>query len=488
MDKQCLIDCLADELLNLILFFLVVGSEEVSDGRISRRGLILSAIKRNGSEANFPRGEKSDLDRYRLVCKRFMRIATPRKFRHFTLRFSRDGFKRLNELVDMQLACHTRHFTYMVRPFYLGRDWENFLADVSLDHHSLSEIHRLRLADQKFLVENANDLAALKRAMSFFSSLQQVKLLRLQDQADEEILKLARRGNPERDLHLDWDPACSHAVQSLGVALLGSTCHSVRFLGPQLSPKAAVRLLHTPELVMSSLGERLTCLDVNFQSAHDVTSMMIGLSGVFRNFLLAARNLVTISVGFSADLPVSIPLEDIFNHLHWPRLRCLGIQGWKLDSAEIIAIVRRHGSRLRELRIPYVYLREGSRWRDILSVLHNEIEHLESVDLQHIDYAFHFDSEVIHGVEIPPLTSTEEEDNGLYEDERSEDTDSSYVVSAHHSQSETSDSETHQWPTQALSIGELSLLTANDLGDNGMYVKREHWGLWEKWVVSRLYV
>jgi hypothetical protein len=360
-----------------------------------------------------------------------------------------------------------------------------------LDDPSLSNIHRVRLADQKLLTENSNDLVALKKAMAAFSSLQQIKLLRLQDQADEEIMNRARRNNANHGLYLDWEPACSRAVQNLGVALLGSACHSVRFLGPQLSPKASMRLLHTPDLAMSNLGERLTCLDVSFQSAQDMTSAMAGLSGVFGKFFLAARNLITISVGFPANNPVSLPLENIFNQLYWPRLRCLGIQGWKLDSAEIIALVRRHRTRLRELRIPYVYLTgEGSRWRDVLLVLRDEMEQLENVDLQHIDYAFHFDSEVINGIEIPPGHTTDEEDEVVLYDnnERNEeDTDSwSVVSSAHHSsQSETSVSETHRQPMQALSPEELGLLSVDELGDNGMYVKREHWSVWEKWVVSR---
>ncbi|CRG90088.1 Alpha N-terminal protein methyltransferase 1 [Talaromyces islandicus] len=459
MDEPCLINNLADELLSLILLFLVAETEEALNGYRYRHEYLIPV-----NDAGFPKGEKSDLDRYRLVCTRFMRIATPWKFRHFTL-------------------SHIRYFTYMVRPSYQGPDWENFL-DV-LDDISLSKIHRVRLADQKHLTENSSDLAALKKAMAAFSSLQQIKLLRLQDQADEKIMDRARRSNANHGLYLDWEPACSRAVQNLGIALLGSACHSVRFFGPQISPKASMKLLDIPDLAVSSLAERLTCLDVSFQSAQDMTSVMAGLSGVFGKFFLAAKNLITISVGFPANNPVSLPLENIFNHHYWPRLRYLGIQGWKLDSAEIIAIVRRHRTRLRELRIPYVYLGEGSRWRDVLSVLRDEMEQLENVDLQHIDYAFHFDSEVIHGIEIPPGHTTDEEDEVLYENERNEDTDSWSVVSAHHSQSETSGSETHHQPMQALSLQELSLLSADELGDNGMYVKREHWSMWEKWVVSR---
>lgn len=120
MEGPCLIESLADELLNHILSFLVAEPEitKIRDHQHISRTLLSHAA--NGDEV-FRMGEQSDLDRYRLVCRRFMRIATPWKFRRFVLRFSREGFQRLDKLVNAQLAGHTRYFTYMVRPFYRGR-------------------------------------------------------------------------------------------------------------------------------------------------------------------------------------------------------------------------------------------------------------------------------------------------------------------------------------------------------------------------------
>jgi hypothetical protein len=119
MDEVCHIGFLADELLNLILSFLVAGTEAVGrrDG-IYKNSWSSSQIGNGRVIARV--GERSELDKYRLVCKRFMRIATPWKFRRFVLRFSRQGFQRLDELLNMQLASHTRYFTYMVRPSYQG--------------------------------------------------------------------------------------------------------------------------------------------------------------------------------------------------------------------------------------------------------------------------------------------------------------------------------------------------------------------------------
>lgn len=71
-------------------------------------------------------GEASELDRFRLVCKRFMRIGTPRKFSRFNLRFSENGFRRLDDLLNMQLACYVKTVTYLVRPFYQGSGTQRF--------------------------------------------------------------------------------------------------------------------------------------------------------------------------------------------------------------------------------------------------------------------------------------------------------------------------------------------------------------------------
>lgn len=346
-----------------------------------------------------------------------------------------------------------------------------------------------RLADQNALVENGSDLMLLKRAMASFSSLQEIKLLRLQDKADEDLLERLRErdGNAEEELSLDWEPACSRAIRNLGVAILGSSCHSVRFFGPQISPESALKLLHTPSITISAVGARLTCLDVNFHSTRDVTTIMSNLSEVFREFFLAARNLIMIHIGFPAKSPANFQLEDIFHRLQWESLRSLGIQGWRLESAEIIDISRRHRFQLRELRMPCVYLRQGSRWRDVLAFLHSEMEELERVDLRNIDYASHFDAEIMNGVEVPPPGSPPRQQpvdaNGELEDNHNHNNHNNNISPA--SPTYQAEVELRQGQQQQLSLAELRALTADDLGDNGERVEREQWALWEAWVTSR---
>lgn len=111
MDQPRHIQDLADELLSEILSFLLEPTPRALNGRFNGNG--------HTSRYSEP-GELTDLDRFRLVCKRFMRIGTPYRFNRFTLRFSDHGFRRLNELIAMQLACYVKTVTYMVRPLYQG--------------------------------------------------------------------------------------------------------------------------------------------------------------------------------------------------------------------------------------------------------------------------------------------------------------------------------------------------------------------------------
>lgn len=136
MDRPRNIEDLADELLSEILSSLL-GSDPLAHDSFHA-----TVAPNLPSEAN-GYGERGDLDRFRLVNKRFMRIGTPRKFSRFVLRFSREGFQRLEDFLDMQLACYVRHFTYMVRPFYQGSGTNSVLPASTCRETTLTTIPRL---------------------------------------------------------------------------------------------------------------------------------------------------------------------------------------------------------------------------------------------------------------------------------------------------------------------------------------------------------
>ncbi|OOF97984.1 hypothetical protein ASPCADRAFT_205252 [Aspergillus carbonarius ITEM 5010] len=475
MEKPRRIEDLADELISDILSFLL-GSEDLSPetSPTSPHG---SSPDSDGSTHAF--GEKFDLDRFSLVCRRFERIGRPRKFSRFVLRFSSDGFRRLEDLLNMQLACHVRYFTYMVRPFYQGSGWPQILDGVDVDNLPVSSVHRRRLQDQRYIIDSNRDLLVLRRAMTAFSSLQEVKLLRLQDEADEQVLDHIREHSLGRTTRLDWEPACTRAVTNLSISLLESNCNSVRFVGPQISPEATVRLLQAPSTSLSALGARLTSLDVTFHSAANLSTYMETLSSVFHNFFLAAKNLTTIHLGFPAIAPLDLALEQIFHHLQWKSLRTLSIQGWRLGSEEIVALIRRHRHQLRDVRLASIYIRPGGRWRDVLTVLHDDMDYLEHIDLRGIDYTSHFDASTNtnptgHGAgssQTPTLAIVVQPTPTLAPHKAVLNMD--YLYSALPGST-----------SRSFALEQLRGVTADDLGDNGVSVNDDQWSLWQAWVLS----
>lgn len=504
MEKRPGIGDLADELLDEILSFVLQSggllNEPFRDGPYFTGGT-------DDQPTTSRYGEKTDLDRFRLVCRRFMRIGMPRKFSRFVLRFSREGFERLEHLLGMQIAGHVRYFTYMVRPFYQGSGnhpgspppflhgeermltriggWPQVLADMSSDDPSSSQLHCKRLRDQDSLIHAARDLSFLRLAIAAFASLQQVKLLRLQDEADERLLDYIRDSSLETTVSLSWEPACSRAITNLGIALLESKCSSVRFIGPQISPEATLRLRRVPPATLSAVGARLASVDINFHCITDMTASFTAQSSIFRNFFSAAKNLMTIHLSFPTKLPLDSKLEHFFHRIEWKNLRTFAIQGWRLRSDEIIDFSRRHKRQLRELCLRNVYLRDGSRWRDILAVLHDEMERLEHLDLRGIDYSVHFDTitVMVNGVEGPENENHNQNQN----------LPPPFSVDHHHhhhpvllsydccSPSRSLNSH-HPLPLSEGVLRELRALAVDDLGDDGVAVGREQRSLWEAWV------
>ncbi|CAI7586461.1 unnamed protein product [Penicillium viridicatum] len=474
---------LADELLSEILSFLLEPAPRALNGRFNGNG----HTSRPGNHEH----EVSDLDHFRLVCKRFMRIGTPYKFSRFTLRFSDHGFRRLDELVDMQLAYYVKTITYMVRPFYQGSGWARTLRILGSENPEISQLHSRRLREQTNLAETNNDQTRLRRAISSFSALQEIKLLRLQDEADEYLIDFIRDHSlgtgtsTATSIRFDWETACSRAVTNLSIALLDSKCSSIRFTGPQISPEATLQLLRAPSTTLAAMGGRLTSLDINFHSTTDITATMADLSEVFRRFFIAAKNLIAIHIGFLGKTPLDLDLELLFHHIRWKTLRKLSIQGWRLSAGEIIALARRHSPHLRDFRLLGVYLRPGGLWRDVLVVLREEMEQLERLVLRDIDYAAHFDSVAVSsGVEV-------------FDDYPAGPVPSSFTLATGTSSAVQSPTTTPlasdrlpalvrgaRLPLRRTSLERLRALSSEDLGDDGVHVLREQMPLWEAWVIS----
>lgn len=297
--------------------------------------------------------------------------------------------------------------------------------------------------------------------MAAFSSLQQVKLLRLQDQAHERIVDYLREHRLQRKLILKWEPACTRAINTLGLSLLSSSRTSVGFVGPQVDPKSSVTLLRTPSTTLCAVGARLNSLDVTFDAILGLRAWVGDLTQALHDFLLAAENLEAIHLGFVTTVPLPLFLEQVFQHIQWKRLRKLSLQGLRLTSQDIITLIRRHNRQLRDIHLVNVFLWEGSRWRDILAVLHDEMDYLEHIDLRNINYIGHLDY-------------ANDDDPSSFHPHPPLDTDSlAFVLSGlpHHS------------PNTPIPNA-IRRLSVDDLGDDGIYVRHAQRPLWEAWVMS----
>ncbi|KAK0330448.1 hypothetical protein LTR94_032805, partial [Friedmanniomyces endolithicus] len=104
---------------------------------------------------------------------------------------------------------------------------------------------------------------------------------------------------------------------------------------------------------------------------------MSELSDLFRTVFSTAVNMQAVHVGFPSHRPLTLRLKDVFHNVTWEKLVAFGVQGWKLDAEEIIDLALRHRERLKGLRLRDVLLKDGSAWKDVLSVLRDSMYRLE---------------------------------------------------------------------------------------------------------------
>ena len=365
--------------------------------------------------------------------------------------------------------------------------------------------------EQKEIVTSEEDLRVLRKAITAFTSLQHVQILRVQDQQDSMLLAYIRQHDELNDLvELRWPPACSHSTKTIGAALLSARSPCTRFSSPMLSPQSAMILADHHPNSFSALFERLTCLELHFDDGTDLDNRMRELSGLFRTVFNAASNMQAVHVGFPSHRPLSLSLEEIFHDVRWEKLRAFGIQAWKLDAGEIIALARRHRDRLKGLRLRDVMLKEGSMWKDVLGFLRNDMFCLDWVSLRRIGYARHFDEQwAISGAEIPddpPGEASESDDESDWEPHADVNgTDShSFSDESDGTHTDAGDTDDEHGP-EANEMGFPSMSpdtpssvpwcncngrspypqNPEELGDNGEFVTNIQRKLWEKWVVNR---
>ena len=364
-----------------------------------------------------------------------------------------------------------------------------------------------KVNEQEDIVQSEEDVRTLRKAHAAFSALQHVQILRVQDAEDSVLLGYLRQNQNRAPLvDLRWPPACSHSTKTVCKALLDSRSPCSRFSSPMLSPQSAEALAAHPPKSLRTLVQRITSLELHFDDGTDLDNRMTDLSGLFRTIFTAAENMQAVHVGFPSYRPLTLPLETVFHHIRWERLHAFGIQAWKLDAEEVIGLVRRHRDRLKGLRLRDVLLKEGSSWKDILQVLHDEMPRLDWVSLRRIGYAKHFEEQsATSGIEIDDLPgggSESDDESDDFAEARSQNEGDDGISEAGSTEAsdaqadDTGDEDDNGPHAHELGFPQLSLDpkpgctcggrgNVEELGDNGVYVSNTQRKMWEKWCTLR---
>jgi hypothetical protein len=368
-----------------------------------------------------------------------------------------------------------------------------------------------KINEQREIVQTREDVRVMNKAISAFTSLQHVQILRLQDQQDGMLISyLLQHDQLNQLVELKWAPACSHSTKTIVDALLASSSPCSRFSSPMLSPQSALGAVNDPPTTLNLLAERLTCLELHFDDGIDLDNRMRELSTLSKVVFNAAKNLQALHIGFPSHRPLNLRLEEIFHNVKWDKLLAFGIQSWRLDADEIISLAHRHRDKLRGLRLRDVLLKDGSQWKDILAFLREDMARLDWVSLRRIDYAKHFDEQWTLGAEVPDdhfigsdsSSSDDSEDWDLYEDEIDTQDD---LAQDEDSENSIDDSDTdggsddepeqggnlHFPPMSPDTPASVPWCNCNhsdsveQLGDDGITVTNSQRKFWEKWIVRK---
>jgi hypothetical protein len=374
--------------------------------------------------------------------------------------------------------------------------------------------------DQRELIESGDDVRILKKAMAAFTSLQQVQIQPVQDEKERQLLETIKETDEvfgDTYLDLKWVPACLHGSKTLAQALVEARSKFTVFSGLSMSPQSAVYLNHFPDKAISStvssLASQLTCLELHFNDGADrgwhettIDHKMREISGLFKEVFTAATGMRSVHVGFRPRAPLGLPLEEIFHHVTWEKLRAFGIQSWFLNAEEIIELAHRHRRTLKGLRLRDVHLRKGSMWKEVLGHLRDQMETLDWLSLRRIGYEEWYNTQYRDTMEVPPDppagtsdsdnegilydatdrgSSDEEADNGNDDEEMSDDEHDNEVDDGGPDDDGLSMGPDTPSSVPWCNCGRGAPESADDLGDNGKHVDYAKRKMWEQWVVGR---
>ncbi|KAF4630685.1 hypothetical protein G7Y89_g7462 [Cudoniella acicularis] len=373
--------------------------------------------------------ETSNLWNFRLTCRKFAQLGVQRQFARVSARFTVDGFATLQSIAKQRhIRDKVKKLTYLVPRFYLQdrAQFQQLLLDqrkktsrlekdeamaerattsqterappaqrLAQIRHNLEQSRKSekRIADamgaanaQRNIIHEHTDIHGIMFAVKVFKNLEQIRLLRLEDEVDKEWIRFLRT-HPNYWSEFSWPHAYEHAMSTLAKAYLQSNTEMKRFSSRFVDPQEPFRLTTDSKNAISQIAKHLECLEVQLVHDHfvDLNERVAQLSDLSEEILSRTTgHLKGLHVGYGR--PVSVPLETVFHHLVWKKLTYIGFHAWCLTDDEVIRFLLRH-PKLKGLRMRYVLLRHGSRWDRVLKVIRRELTELKWVSLLGIGYA-----------------------------------------------------------------------------------------------------
>jgi hypothetical protein len=156
---------------------------------------------------------------------------------------------------------------------------------------------QLRLAlekaqNQRQISKQETDLNTLVYALTKFTKLQQIRLMKVVD-ADDKWDKYLR-AHPDVATEFrpfEWSYAYEHAARTLAFAVQQSRSRVDRFSSRFMDPRTPVLVTQTLRKTISDIAERLICLEFEFRQTDVMVSLehkMSQLSGLFQVVFNAA--------------------------------------------------------------------------------------------------------------------------------------------------------------------------------------------------------
>ncbi|KAJ5041560.1 uncharacterized protein L3040_005141 [Drepanopeziza brunnea f. sp. 'multigermtubi'] len=514
-----------------------------------------------------PVQDYSHIGQFRLVCRSFSKAGVSHQFMRIQIRFSPEGFRKLEQFMafgDITYYKAVKQFSYMIPPLYskeraqfeaILRDFDSQLnatmdsnegqAPLTLHQQRIAAHYRGQVAKamakadaQRHMIREGSDKTALLSAFTAFTSLRQIRLMRVTDE-DDRGWAIFLRNNPtyaDEGTASEWSSASEHAISTIFAAAKQTGSPFNRLSSRFIDPSMPLVLTSTLNSQITSVARKLISIELQLIEHADPDEKITALSPIFEVAFRAAIGLDSFHIG--SNYQISVPLSLVFHGIHFKNLKHIGLHLWQLDHEELLEMLAQHQGTLRSLRLRRINLRQASpgdlNWKKVLHYVRSHLT-LNWISLRMIRYEgedqiggmlplaplqglrnFDSDSDLEDPNDWSDSNSGLEKEDDDHEDDHADSdmapspdsihdsADDEASTEAHESseasEDEVEDDEGHHSDLDDEHHGDFQAGNAilpchcndwpesyswGDLDDNGVSISPKKWKKWEKWSIYR---